>query len=281
MKKLISLNIVFLLSLCRIFSFGSFDDAIESSRTPESEQEEDSHKKTEPSSSSSTSSGEDLCSSLAGDICGPFCEAGCQTCTEVLVDTWLEYQTMNYPPYPHAKDVPASRKQRFSVSTSFLWLKDLGIGNISSFNCMLYPLIGVFAENLFLYDNINHEGNMGNVTAGLQIPVMQISFADLFIRAGCTRWYNDTHPLLKDFSFLFGVEYRLLPPVKPVTVRARAEWQFFDDDVYIFEGDVEAGVFIQRAEVFAGWKHLCVGNTRAKSTTDNWDGISSGVRIHF
>lgn len=269
MKKSLFIIIAFL-TFSKAIAFGSFDEAVENSRDKESENDSQKAEKTDPSTSSSASS----------DFCGSLCEAGCEICSDIGLEFWAENLKFTYGSYPYSDDASRDRKQRFSVSSSFLWLKDLGIGNISSFNCMLVPFAGLFAENLFLYDNINKEGSMGNVTAGLQIPLVQFSSTDLFIRAGCTKWYNEAHSLLKKVSFLGGLELRIFP-VEPLAFRTRLEWQFFKDNVYIFDCEMEAGFLINRAELFAGWKHLSIGNSSSNSSTDNWNGISSGLRIHF
>ena len=55
----------------------------------------------------------------------------------------------------------------------------------------------------------------------------------------------------------------------------------FNNDLYVVDSNLEGGIFSRRYEVFAGWKYMSVGNESTNYRSDYWNGIYSGLRIHF
>ena len=285
MKKILTLLIILSLCLTSAFSYGAFDDAVDDSRKKNNSSER--NKKTEPSESTSTSS------SSAESAC---CEALCQICSSEMLTIWFYNMEANYLPYPYynssnkyihyksesntSKYDSMGRKVRLSLDSSFVWLKDLGIGNNSSFNCMIFPLVGLFGENLLLHDHIHDEGNMGTIKLGAQIPVIQSTPISILLKAGWTTWYGETDSFLKKNVMIIGVEL-MSYPVQPLALRCKFDWQFFPENIYILDTDIQAGICINRAEIFAGWKHINLGNRDAANQSHGWSGINSGIRLYF
>ena len=284
MKKILAVVLAFLCLVSPVFSFGDFDSAVENSQK---EKPKESGKSKE--SSSSVSSSHD---SAEGSLVEFF--------AEIFAYIWLINFYARYYPYPYSydetkylsyKDFTSNgfeseseayttplRLQRFSLDTSFVWLKELGIGNESNFDCMIFPVIGLYAKNLILFDHIHGEGNMGNVHAGINFPLFQTNPLSLYLKFGWSRWYNDITPLLRENAFVFGGEFKSFP-FKPLTLRWSFDWQFYDNDLYVFDSDLQAGLMFERYEFFAGWKYLETG-TEDSSSAD-WNGINCGIRMHF
>ncbi|WP_407425557.1 hypothetical protein [Treponema sp.] len=289
MKKILAVILAFICITSPFFSYGAFDSAVEKSQNEKSKQDEkpkESNSKKE--SSSSASSADSAEASLV------------EFFFELFAYVWLINFYARYYPYPYSyddtkylsyKDLMSDdfesdlqtattplRFYRFSLDTSFVWLKELGIGNESNFDCMIFPVIGLYAKNLILFDHIHGEGNMGNIQAGINFPVFQTNPLSLYLKFGWSRWYNDITPLLRDNAFVFGGEVKSFP-FKPVTLRWKFDWQFYDNDLYVFDSDLLAGVMLDRYEIFAGWKYLETGTQKSDST--EWNGLNCGIRIHF
>ena len=282
MKKFI-LFVLITCSLCApVMSFGAFDEAIE-----DSQQAKQKSSKNNKSEESSTSNNSDAESSLV------------ELFIEIFGYLWLINAEARYCPYPYSSAdskyltyndfIPVEQSEnedysspnrcfRFSADTSFLWLKDLAIGNETSFDCMFYPLIGFYARNILLYDHIHNDGSMGNIHLGAIIPIFQTNPLSAYMKAGWTKWYNDVTPLLKESAFFFGFELKSYP-FKPLAVKWNFGWQFYENDVFVLDSDLQAGIMLDRFEIFAGWRYLETGTENADSTC--WHGTSSGIRIHF
>lgn len=284
MKRILSL-ILAILCICQpICAFVAFDEAIENSQ----EKPRESEKKAENKNNSSLSAQNDAEGSLV------------ELFIELFAYVWLINFSARYYPYPYsssgtkylaytgfasesdedefAYSPTPLRRQRFSLDTSFVYLKELAIGNESDFNCMLFPCVGFYAKNLVLYDHIHNEGNMGNILLGGIIPIFQTNPLSAYLKVGWTKWYNDTHPILKDGGFDLGMELKSYP-FKPLCLRWDFDYEMYENDVFVFDSDLQAGIMLDRLEVFAGWKYLSTGTEGAGS--EHWNGCTCGVRLHF
>lgn len=282
MKKFIAFILITFSLYSPVMAFGDFDKAIESSQQEKSKSSE--KKESKKSSSPDNSDAE---ASLIELI------------AEIFAYIWLFNAQARYCPYPYS--FPGSkyltyndyisieqaengdfsspnRTFRFSADTSFVWLKGLAVGNESRFDCMLYPLIGLYARNLLLYDHLNNEGSMGNVHLGAVIPVFQTNILSAYLKAGWAKWYKDVTPMIKESAFFLGLEAKSYP-FKPLALKWNCGWQFFENDVFVFDSDLQAGIMTGRFEIFAGWRYLETGTEKIDST--GWHGVSSGIRIHF
>ena len=297
MKKILSVILAFLCLASPLSSYGAFDSAVESAKEKDTDSNESEKSHGSSASSSQSDSAE---SSLA------------QFFAEIFAYLWLFNIYARYCPYPYSDDstkylvyadfgsdsndteippdvetfpVPErTRKHRFSLDTSAVWLKELGIGNETRFDSMLFPVVGLYAKNFILYDHIHNEGSMGNVNLGINFPLFQTNPLSLSVKIGWARWYNDVTQILKDGAFVLGAEWKSYP-FKPLTLRWDIDWQIFPDsdgdvsDVYVFNSDVQMGIMIERFEVFAGWKYMSTGTGNSDSA--HWHGVNTGIRMHF
>ena len=283
MKRILSL-VLAVLCLCQpICAFGAFDEAIEDSQEKkETHKEESKPKKNSPNSSARDSAEGSLIQFFA----------------EIFAYVWIINAYARYYPYPYSYNgtkyvaydgisadsadfddfASPLRRQRFSFDSSLVYLKGLAVGNESNFDCMLYPLIGFYAKNLILFDHIHNEGNMGNINLGANLPIFQTNFLSLYLKFGWSRWYNEVTPLLKDNAFFLGGELKSYP-FKPLSLKWTFGWQFYENDIFVYDSDLQAGILINRLEIFAGWKYLRTGTTNSDSS--HWNGFDSGIRVHF
>lgn len=288
MKRFFAAFLILITIYTPVLSFGDFDKAIEDSQEQkQNSPEEKKSKKSSTSPSSSSSLQDDAETSLV------------EFFLEIFAYLWLFNAEARYCPYPYSSPntkylvyndfIPLevenaetysspNRYWRFSLDTSAFWLKGLAIGNETKFNCMFYPLIGIYAENAFFYDHISGEETMGNVNLGLNVPIFQFNPLSLYCKLGWTKWYNDVTPLLKDSAFFLGFEFKSYP-FKPVAIKWDAGWQFYENDAYVYDSDLQIGIMIDRFEIFSGWKYLETGTEKVDST--HWNGVSGGIRIHF
>ncbi len=283
MKKFFAiLTIIFSLAN-PIFAFGDFDSAVEDAH-------KDSKKETPKKSPKKPSSSTDS-SKSSYDNDGSTSEL-IVTILEAIPMIWLINASAKYSPYPYSTDEcnylkyesssDQLRKYRLSLDSSYTYLKELGYGNTSSVDCMLYPLIGFYAENTVLFDseNENSKDHMGNIRVTGQTPLFQTDPLSLYIRAGWGRWYGETTPYLKSNGFIFGVELKSYI-IKPISLRFKADWQSFSENISIFDCDAQAGIILKRLEVFGGYKYMEVKNSETERKTGEWKGFSSGLRLHL
>ena len=283
MKKFFAAFLILISFYTPLSSFGDFDKAIEDSQ----EEKESSGEEKKSKSSSSSSFHDDAETSLA------------EFFIEIFAYLWLFNAEARYCPYPYSSpgskylvyndfisleaenaesyDSP-NRYWRFSLDTSAFWLKGLSIGNETKFNCMFYPLIGIYAENAIFYDHVSGDGNMGNVHLGINLPVFQFNPLSLYCKLGWTKWYNDVTPILKDSAFFMGFEFKSYP-FKPLALKWDLGWQFYANDVFVYDSDLQLGIMIDRFEIFSGWKYFETGTEDVDFT--HWHGVSGGIRIHF
>ena len=249
----------------------SFNDAVEDSRTPKN--------------------GEDKGSTSNTNEIG---DAPSEIFVELLAYLWLHNLEVRYAPYPYCYDGERFlvwesfddfysgefRLRRFSLDSAAVWFDDLGIGNETRIECMFLPFLGIRTENLLLCETKFNPDISGNLRTSMQVPLIQTNPLCCYIDMGAAFWYGDVHPLLNDGGFLLGMEFRSYP-FKPLALRLRLEWQLFDDDVDIFNLNLETGFLFGRWEFFAGWKNMSVSNSTRDEPEYTQNGISTGVRLYW
>ncbi len=150
MKKFFAiLTIIFSLAN-PIFAFGDFDSAVEDAH-------KDSKKETPKKSPKKPSSSTDSSKSSYGND-GSTSEL-IVTILEAIPMIWLINASTKYSPYPYSTDEcnylkyesssDQLRKYRLSLDSSYNYLKELGYGNTSSIDCMIFRLSAFMRRTRF------------------------------------------------------------------------------------------------------------------------------------
>ena len=256
----------------------AFNSAVEDSRTPDGD------------GGSARSNGADGGHSGSSSASNDAAELFVQLCAFL----WLHNLCVRYAPYPYCYDGEKFlvweeigdfysgdfRLRRFAFDTGAVFLGDLGVGNESRIDCMFLPFLGIRGEHLLLCETARSPDISGNFRTSVQVPLIQTNPLCWYVDAGASFWYGNVHPLLKDGGFLLGFEFRSYP-FKPLALRVRLAWQFFDDDVELFDAACTAGVMLRRWEIFAGGRTLTVSNSAHDEATARWNGATLGARLYW
>ncbi|MBQ6057019.1 MAG: hypothetical protein IJL34_05035 [Treponema sp.] len=272
-RKLIALAFLSLFT-AGLFA-GGFNDAVDEAKP---------RKKQKTTSSSSGSN--DPCVDACAEVC-------VRTAAEILAAGWLlNNLTCSYTNFPYEQLRPnyvynvqngSLKKARFSASTAFVYLKGLGIGNETIFEGLLFPVVGPYVENIIFSDkNEKEDGQdsteLGNIRIGGQLSLLQNDYLSCTAILQWSHWYLDS--TIDTNGITIGLDLRSYP-VYPVAVMWRINMTTFNNDLYVVDSNLEDGVFSRRYEVFAGWKYMSVGNESTNYRSDYWNGLYSGIRIHF
>lgn len=255
---------------------GEFSSAVESSRSETEAQEEE---KT-VSTSSSESEDNSLIVFLA-KIAGVFWYYN--NFTVRYTSFPYKYENLTYMKWAETETNPEAKTKsnRYSASDSFFYLADLGTGNEFCFEGLFFPIIGPYFENLVISEQDNFfDETYGNIRLGAQLSILQSNLITITGIVQWSRWYGNISEVLKSSGLALGMDFRFYP-LKPLGFQWKFCWQEFDKNVYLRDSLLSAGIFLQRYEIFAGWKLLEVGNSEKLKPTKNWNGISAGCRVYF
>lgn len=255
---------------------GGFNDAVEDSKTPNS-------RKTTQQNSGGT-----------GDACTDSCVDACaQTLVQLLAMGWLlnnltcSYTNFPYerltPNYVYNSQIGSNKKTRFSFSTNMFYLEGLGPGNETSFEGLLFPIIGPYIDNIIIVDrsddNSSSNAKMGNLRLGAQLSLLQNDYICCTGIMQWSHWYGDASDSIKN-GIALGLDVRSFP-FYPVGLMWKIMYCEYDNDVCIVESNLEAGIFVKKTEFFAGWKYMSIGNSETGKRSDYWNGLFAGLRVYF
>lgn len=273
--SLLFIAIFFASQLQPAFS-GEFSSAVESSRSETEAQEEE---KT-VSTSSSESEDNSLIVFLA-KIAGVFWYYN--NFTVRYTSFPYKYENLTYMKWAETETNPEAKTKsnRYSASDSFFYLADLGTGNEFCFEGLFFPIIGPYFENLVISEQDNFfDETYGNIRLGAQLSILQSNLITITGIVQWSRWYGNISEVLKSSGLALGMDFRFYP-LKPLGFQWKFCWQEFDENVYLRDSLLSAGIFLHRYEIFVGWKLLEVGNSENLKPTKTWNGISAGCRVYF
>lgn len=276
-------NFIYLLFIAIFFTSrlqpafsGEFSSAVESSRSETEAQEEE---KT-VSTSSSESEDNSLIVFLA-KIAGFFWYYN--NFTVRYTSFPYKYENLTYMKWAETETNPEAKTKsnRYSASDSFFYLADLGTGNEFCFEGLFFPIIGPYFENLVISEQDNFfDETYGNIRLGAQLSILQSNLITITGIVQWSRWYGNISEVLKSSGLALGMDFRFYP-LKPLGFQWKFCCQEFAENVYLRDSLLSAGIFLQRYEIFVGWKLLEVGNSENLKPTKTWNGISAGCRVYF
>jgi len=109
----------------------------------------------------------------------------------------------------------------------------------------------------------------------LQTNPLMISF--IFQGA---KWYGNEIPKSLNSGTTIGFDFHSYP-IKPLAIQWLGTWSYFDNNVGIYESNLNLGVFINRFEIYAAWRYMEVYNSETDNKSDHWHGFGLGTKIYF
>ena len=277
--KALSLIAIFFSFLLQPLFCGEFSSAVESSRSEKEEQEEEKEKP--PARSSTIDSEENSLIVFLAEIAGLYWYYNASTARYTSFP--YKYDDLTYIKWAQTQTSPEAETKfyRYSASDSFFYLADLGTGNEFCFEGLSFPVIGPYFENLVISEQDNFlDETYGNIRLGAQLSILQTNPVTITGIIQWSRWYGKISEVLKHNGIALGMDFHIFP-VKPFGLQWKFAWQAFDENVYVKDSLLSAGIFLERYELFAGWKVLEVGNSENSKPTKKWNGISTGCRVYF
>ncbi len=270
---------VFFTSQLQSVFCGEFTSAVESSRSENKKTEEENSEQS-VSTSASDSAESSLIVFLA-EIAGTLWYYN--SFTARFTSFPYRYEDLTYIKWKETQTSPEAKTKanRYSASDSFFYLADLGTGNEFCFEGLFFPVIGPYFENLVISEQDNFiDETYGNIRIGGQLSILQTNLLTITGIIQWSKWYGNTSEVLKRNGIALGMDFRLYPH-KPLSFQWKFCWQAFDENVYIYDSLISAGIFLNRYELFAGWKLLEAGNSENSGPAKNWNGITAGCRLYF
>ncbi len=275
--KFLSLIAIFLMILLQPVFCGEFSSAVESSRSEKEEQEEEKPQ----FSSSSTDSEENSLIVFLLEIAGLYWYYNASTARYTSFP--YKYDDLTYIKWAQTQTSPEAKTKayRYSASDSFFYLADLGTGNEFCFEGLSFPVVGPYFENIVISEQDDFlDETYGNIRLGAQLSILQTNLVTITGILQWSRWYGKISEVLKQSGIALGMDFHIFP-FKPLGLQWKFSWQGFDENVYVRDSLLSAGIFLERYELFAGWKLLEVGNSENSKPTKKWNGISTGCRVYF
>ncbi|MBQ4378029.1 MAG: hypothetical protein II821_02385 [Treponema sp.] len=181
---------------------------------------------------------------------------------------------------------PGYNRNRFSADTSLVYLHNLGFGNETRFEGLLFPYFGPFFENLVLgkpFTNgdysFEEKGLRDNIKLGGQISLIQTNILSASFLIQYTTWRG------KGFSdFRKGCNFGLLLrsyPVKPLVLEWKMGSHNYTGDFEVFESDLHFGLMRGPYEFFASWKYLHFYDSENDDYSKDFNGGTIGLRRYF
>ncbi|MBR1535874.1 MAG: hypothetical protein IJ630_02940 [Treponema sp.] len=182
--------------------------------------------------------------------------------------------------------LPSYSKNRFSFDTSLVYLHNLGIGNETRFEGLLFPYIGPYFENLALgkfYTNGTYDfeksGFRDNIKLGGQISLLQTNILSAAFLIQYTTWRGNG---FEDFKTGCNVGLLLRSyPVKPLVIEWKMGCHNYKHDFSVFESDLHFGFTHGPYEFFASWKYFNFYNSKNDNYFKDFSGASIGIRRYF
>lgn len=210
---------------------------------------------------------------------------------EICCGAWiLNNFYVSFEPYPYANDgkyicynldntiLPNTQFYRFSISTSGVYVPDIGYGNESVFEGYFYKCFGPLVENTVYRDA---EEMTGDIKVGGQLALFQTSPFSLSVFMQWSHWYGELTTTFPSSGIAFGLHVRSFP-FKPLVLEWRFGGQTFGDDyACLMESDLQIGAMIGRFELFCAWKNISVLSSSMKTKYNESNGITAGAKIYF
>jgi hypothetical protein len=278
-NKYYRLIVIFLLLVPVLSSYAdleSFKDAVEAAEDS-NEDAEDKPKSSSSKSHNRRDSSEDFFAALFawlwlynnyalnyGDY--PYCDNNYIQRPSSLDETdalvWNPYSKKNY---------------WFSTGLSAFYLQGMGGGSWFSWSGNIFKFFGPYIDGYLIGDEYSFSGTgpfLGGVRAGMHFSLFQSNVFNSSLYIQWQGWYG----MLSRNGAVFGLETRLYP-IKPVTLRAKAGFQVFEQ-VSIGELELEAGFMLKSWELFAGYRWWSLEKDNEFSSP-TWQGAYLGLRRYF
>lgn len=165
---------------------------------------------------------------------------------------------------------------RFALSTSGVYVPEIGYGNESIFEGYFFKFFGPLFENTIYFDS---QKMTGNVKLGGQIALLQTNIISASVFCQWAYWYGELSNVVSKCGTSVGFNLRSYP-FKPFVLEWRLGYQLFDS-LYFTESDVRVGIMIHRFEIFGSWKYLSISAETTGTQFSKANGFTIGTRLYF